>query len=108
MLVRHEVAFSSRPSRQSVWGTMIAPQGGFRRADAHCAHMPADSSSVIETTGVTSGMQSTLEGRLIVPDESQIQVIGQPDNGWLLSDTNRMEDTIALGPIGCTLGLSEI
>jgi Uma2 family endonuclease len=32
----------------------------------------------------------------------------QPDNRWLLSETNRIEDTISLSSISCTLALAEV
>jgi Uma2 family endonuclease len=34
--------------------------------------------------------------------------VRQPDNRWLLAETNRIEDTISLSSISCTLALDEV
>jgi Uma2 family endonuclease len=34
--------------------------------------------------------------------------VRQPDNRWLLSETNRSEDTIHLSAIDCNLALTEV
>lgn len=47
----------------------------------------------------------------VLIDQDAIHVehfIRQPDNRWILAETNRIEDTIELGSIGCTLSLMEV
>ena len=54
-------------------------------------------------------LSSFMEYVLIAQDRPHIEhIIRQPDNRWLLSETNQMEETIELGSIGCTLSLSEV
>jgi Uma2 family endonuclease len=46
---------------------------------------------------------------LIAQDKPHVEhYVRQPDNHWLLSETNRLEDSIALPSIQCNLRLAEI
>jgi len=46
---------------------------------------------------------------LIAQDKIHVEHFArQPDNRWILSETNRVEDTIHLSSIGCNLELAEI
>ena len=46
---------------------------------------------------------------LIAQDKHHVEhFVRQPDNRWLLSETNRLEDTIHLPSIDCDLALAEV
>ena len=46
---------------------------------------------------------------LIAQDKHHVEHFArQPDNRWLLSETNRLEDTIHLSSIDCDLALAEV
>jgi hypothetical protein len=46
---------------------------------------------------------------LIAQDKCHVEhFVRQPDHRWLLSETNRLEDTIHLSSIGCDLALLEV
>ncbi len=46
---------------------------------------------------------------LIAQDKHHVEhFVRQPDNRWLLSETNRLEDTIHLSSIDCDLALAEV
>jgi len=46
---------------------------------------------------------------LIAQDKHHVEhFVRQPDNRWLLSETNRVEDTLELTSIGCNLALTEV
>ncbi len=52
---------------------------------------------------------SFVEYVLIAQDRRHIEnFIRQPDKRWLFSETNRMEDTVELSSIGCSLSLVEV
>jgi Uma2 family endonuclease len=54
-------------------------------------------------------LPSFMEYVLIDQDAIHVEhFIRQPDNRWILAETNRIEDTIELGSIGCTLSLMEV
>ncbi|MBC7911828.1 MAG: Uma2 family endonuclease [Pyrinomonadaceae bacterium] len=54
-------------------------------------------------------LESFKEYVLIAQDKLHVEHFArQPDNRWLLSETNRMEDSIELTSIACTLALAEI
>lgn len=54
-------------------------------------------------------LESFKEYVLVAQDKPHVEhFVRQPDNRWLLSETNRMEDSIELNSIGCTLALTEI
>jgi len=54
-------------------------------------------------------LESFQEYLLIAQDQYHAeQVVRQPDNRWLLSETNRWEDRITLTSINCVLPLVEI
>jgi Uma2 family endonuclease len=46
---------------------------------------------------------------LVARDKPHVEhFVRQPDSRWLLSETNRMDESIELTSIGCTLALAEI
>jgi len=46
---------------------------------------------------------------LIAQDRYHVEhFVRQPDNRWLLSETNRLEDTIHLSSLDCNLALTEV
>jgi Uma2 family endonuclease len=54
-------------------------------------------------------LASLSEYVLIAQDKCHVEhFIRQPDHRWLLSETNRLEDTIHLSSIGCDLALPEV
>ncbi len=54
-------------------------------------------------------LASLSEYVLIAQDKYHIEhFVRQPDNRWLLSETNRLEDTIHLSSIACDLALAEV
>jgi Uma2 family endonuclease len=54
-------------------------------------------------------LQSLIEYVLIAQDKTHVEhFVRQPDNRWILSETNSVEDTIHLSSIGCKLELAEI
>jgi Uma2 family endonuclease len=54
-------------------------------------------------------LPSLAEHVLVAQDKPHVEhYVRQPDNQWLLSETNRLEDTIALPSIQCNLRLAEI
>jgi Uma2 family endonuclease len=54
-------------------------------------------------------IQAFEEYVLIFPDKPHVEhFTRQPENRWLLSETNRLDDCITLGSVGCTLSLSEV
>ena len=54
-------------------------------------------------------LESLSEYVLIAQDKIHVEHFArQPDNRWILSETNRVEDTIHLSSIGCNLELAEI
>ena len=54
-------------------------------------------------------LESFMEYVLIAQDKHHVEhFVRQPDNRWLLSETNRVEDTLELTSIGCNLALTEV
>jgi len=54
-------------------------------------------------------LESFIEYVLIAQDKHHVEYfVRQPDNRWLLSETNRLEDTLELTSIGCNLALTEV
>ena len=54
-------------------------------------------------------LESFIEYVLIAQDKHHVEhFVRQPDNRWLLSETNRLEDTLELTSIGCNLALTEV
>lgn len=54
-------------------------------------------------------LASLSEYVLIAQDKHHVEhFVRQPDNRWLLSETNRLEDTIHLPSIDCALALTEV
>lgn len=54
-------------------------------------------------------LASLSEYVLIAQDKYHVEhFVRQPDNRWLLSETNRLEDTIHLPSIDCALALTEV
>jgi Uma2 family endonuclease len=54
-------------------------------------------------------LTSLSEYVLIAQDKYHVEhFVRQPDNRWLLSETNRLEDTIHLSSIACDLALAEV
>ena len=54
-------------------------------------------------------LDSFAEYLLIAQDKPHVEhCIRQPDNRWLLEETDNLEDTIELTSIGCQLTLSDI
>ena len=54
-------------------------------------------------------LESFIEYVLIAQDKHHVEhFVRQPDNRWLLSETNRVEDTLELTSIGCNLALTEV
>lgn len=54
-------------------------------------------------------LPSFLEYVLIAQDTPHLEhFIRQPENRWLLSETNSIEDTVELASIGCALSLMEV
>jgi Uma2 family endonuclease len=54
-------------------------------------------------------LESFKEYVLVAQDKPHVEhFVRQPDNRWILTETNRMEDSIELSSIGCTLALTEI
>jgi len=54
-------------------------------------------------------MESFVEYVLIAQDKRHVEhFVRQAGNRWLLSETNRMEDTIELSSIACNLKLTEV
>jgi hypothetical protein len=46
---------------------------------------------------------------LVAQDECHVEhFVKQDQGGWLLSETNRLEDTLTLSSIACTLSLHDI
>ena len=55
------------------------------------------------------GLKSFREYVLIAQDKHHVEhFIRQPDNRWILSETNRIEDAMELVSIECNLALSEV
>ncbi len=54
-------------------------------------------------------IESFKEYLLIAQDKYHVeQYVRQSNNTWVFSETNRIEDTIQLASIGCTLALNEV
>lgn len=54
-------------------------------------------------------IESFKEYVLIAQDKHHVEhFVRQPDRRWLLSETNRLEDTLDLTSIGCRLALAEV
>ena len=54
-------------------------------------------------------LPSLSEYVLIAQDKYHIEhFVRQPDNRWLLSETNLLEDTIRLSSVACDLALTEV
>ncbi len=54
-------------------------------------------------------LESFKEYVLVAQDKPHVEhFMRQPDNRWLLTETNKLEDSIELSSIGCTLALTEI
>jgi Uma2 family endonuclease len=54
-------------------------------------------------------LPSFVEYVLIAQDKHHVEhFVRQADNRWILSETNRLEDTITLTSIDCTLALQEV
>ncbi len=54
-------------------------------------------------------LESFKEYLLVAQDKPHVEhFVRQDDNRWLLTETNKMEDSIELSSIGCTLPLAEI
>ena len=54
-------------------------------------------------------LSSFKEYVLIAQDRCHIEhFVRQPDNRWLLAETNKIEDTLHLSSIDCTLALTEV
>ncbi len=54
-------------------------------------------------------IESFVEYVLIAQDKRHVEhFVRQPDNRWLLSETNRLEDTLELSSIACNLMLTEV
>ena len=54
-------------------------------------------------------LESFIEYVLIAQDKHHVEYfVRQPDNRWLLSETNRLEDNLELTSIGCNLALTEV
>ena len=55
------------------------------------------------------GVPSFMEYVLISQDKHHVEHFArQPDNRWILAETNRVEDTLTLTSINCELALSEV
>jgi len=54
-------------------------------------------------------LKSFIEYVLIAQAKHHVEhFVRQPDNHWLFSETNRVEDTLELSSIGCNLALTEV
>jgi len=54
-------------------------------------------------------VESFKEYVLVAQDKHHVEhCVRQPDRRWLLSETNRLEDTLELTSIGCRLALAEV
>lgn len=54
-------------------------------------------------------LDSLAEYLLVAQDKVHVEhFVRQPDNRWMLSETNNLSDTITLEAIGCTLDLAEV
>jgi len=54
-------------------------------------------------------LPSFMEYVLIAQDAPHLEhFLRQPDKRWILYETDRIEDTIELASIGCTLSLAEV
>ena len=54
-------------------------------------------------------LESFREYVLVAQDKPHVEhFMRQPDNRWILTETNLLEDSIELSSIGCTLALTEI
>ena len=54
-------------------------------------------------------LESFIEYVLIAQDKHHVEhFVRQPDNHWLFSETNRLEDALELSSIGCNLALIEV
>ena len=55
------------------------------------------------------GIPSFIEYVLISQDKHHVEhFVRQPDNRWILAETNHLEDTITLTSIQCVLALGEV
>ena len=58
--------------------------------------------------GTTAGWQSLREYVLVAQDEVRVERYTRQGDDWVLTELNRLEDTLRLTSIGCEVSLREI